>query len=158
MTDIINLNWIPNFPIDYKLSKTKFVRMKKINNHNELILINILFLSSKCLKIYISINENLTILKIWLLNCIKYYNQNKLYNINFIFENTIIKNIQKISDICNINQNEISLNCIIQKIEIHKKIKTVCTSTNLDDFYTYYHHSSHSNQLINVSLIGVNCN
>jgi hypothetical protein len=153
--DSLNLEWIPEFLINFELSNTEFIENK--NNQNNYITINILFLSSKCLKLYISRNVKFEYIEEWLYQCIEYYNSNftlnSISNLIFIHETKIIKNKNlSINTILDKDITNFNINCIIKKRN-NTPITAICTSTNLD-VLCYNHHI----QTIIIDNIGCECN
>lgn len=127
----INLDWIPDYIIDFTLSERDFVLSESSNKLETFITINILFLSSACLKIYINPDEDLIKLKIWLSEYISYYN-NENYYLNFIIDQTLISDNDilemKISNIFNSDNTDYNITCIIFLRENYEFIGVQCSS------------------------------
>jgi hypothetical protein len=129
-TKEIELNWIPNFLIDFRNSEYVFKIVDNINP--KYIIVKINFLSLRTIEVYINPNESLLELKKWLLLCIEYYNNNNyeydnkltyIYNLEFIIDNEIIDtSVIKIFNLINSNNNTVFITCIITKKNNNKMI------------------------------------
>jgi hypothetical protein len=148
-----NLEWIPNYLIYFESSNIDFI--ENLKNQDNYITINILFLSSKCLKLYISRREVFSSIEEWLYYCLEYYNSNfKIdYNLIFIHETKLIENKYSILHyLFNRDITDININCIIKK-KNNTLITSICTSSNLYEV-CFNHHI----QTTTVDKIGNNCN